>query len=72
MKIKWIEKGYCGSGSYHGNFTCENPDCPSEKTPSKSKMWFVMWEPEAFENRFATTHGYCDKKCAMMIAEKEK
>lgn len=76
MKRRWIKKGYSGTGSYHGDFHCENPDCPKHdgmdeesKRFSPSQGWFSMWEPEAFENVYSVIHGYCTKKC-LLEAEK--
>lgn len=49
MHKTWTEKGYSGTGSYHGNFTCENPECnKNEVKLSEKNMWFVMYEPDAF------------------------
>lgn len=66
MKTLWMKKGYDGSGGYHGTYHCENTDCPNDRKHfSRSKGWFVMLTPDAFDNRFAEIHGYCSKKCAI-------
>lgn len=75
MKRTWVEKGYWGSGSYHGDFLCENPDCPHNKNleaaeylpnfrrPIKSQMFFSHWEPEQGDNQHPVVFGYCCKNC---------
>jgi len=70
MYRKTIKKGYPAWG-YHGNFECENPDCPHgrDKTFPPSKMWFSLWRPSAFDNRFSEVKGYCSRAC---LEEAEK
>lgn len=71
MYRKAIKKGY-PAWDYHGNFECENLDCPhgrDRKFPP-SKMWFSLWLPSAFDGRFSDVKGYCSKRC-LEQAEKE-
>jgi len=72
MTRKWIKKGNFGSGSYHGDFHCENPDCPKfdgmdedSRKFSPRAGWYSLWVADAFENVHSQINGYCSKKCLL-------